>query len=286
MSTSTNRDTDDRDRALRALLVDTVERTPRRPRRWRVTTIAGAVVCVLGGAAAGGAITAAASPDPAAVEAQSRAATVVGGVGPSYLRVVGTPVGRIGSSDESISVGPAPARADTFTWVATCRTGRGEVTERRSGAAASTVSCTAGSTVSGTYPASEVAGHRIRLAAAGDLGWTLSYGWLRTPPLPGASAAQDQATEDGVVTRSEYLAAFDRLQGCMTARGESLGRIPRSSLFVAPTAHDAYVFDWCSASEWSAVDTLWQDEHPAPASDDGSWGSQPYDPASDPRYAG
>ncbi|MFJ3319679.1 hypothetical protein [Curtobacterium sp. NPDC086286] len=286
MSTSTNRDTDDRDRALRALLVDTVEHTPRRRRRWRAATIAGAVVCVLGGAAAGGAITAAASPDPAALKAQSQAATVVGGSGATYLRVVGSPVGRVGSSDETISVGRAPARADTFTWVATCRTGNGEITERGSGVEGGKASCAAGSHVTGSYAASEIAGHRIRLSVDGDLGWTLSYGWLRTPPMPAASAAQDQATEDGVVTRSEYLAAFDRLQGCMTARGESLGRIPRSSLFVAPTAHDASVLDWCSASEWSAVDVLWQNEHPAPASDDDSWGWQPYDPASDPRYAG
>ena len=145
MSTPTN--THDRDAAVRALLVDTVAHTPRRPRRWRLPTIAGAVVCVLGGAAAGGAITAAANPDPAAIAAQNRAALVVGGAGPSYLEVVGTPVGRVGSANETIKVGRAPSGADTFTWVATCRTG-GELTERHSGEVRSTASCEAGSTTS------------------------------------------------------------------------------------------------------------------------------------------
>jgi hypothetical protein len=284
MSTPTN--THDRDAAVRALLVDTVAHTPRRRRRWRLPTIAGAVVCVLGGAAAGGAITAAANPDPAAIAAQNRAALVVGGAGPSYLEVVGTPVGRVGSANETITVGRAPTGADTFTWIATCRTG-GELTERRSGVVWSTSSCEAGSTTSDTYSAEAIAGREIRISADRDLGWTLSYGWLRTPPMPGASAAQEQAMDDGVVTRSEYLAAFDRFQGCMTARGASLGRIPTSSLFVSYGAPDEYALDWCIASEFDAVDTAWQVEHPAPSgADEGTWGSQRYDPAADPRYAG
>lgn len=275
----------DRDAAVRALLVDTVAQTPRRRRRWRLPTIAGAVVCVLGGAAAGGAITAAANPDPAAIAAQNRAAIVVGGAGSPYQEVVGTPVGRVGSAEETITVGRAPSGADTFRWVATCRTS-GTLSEWRSGKVWGTGPCEAGSTASNTYSAKEIAGRQIRIAADRDLGWTLSYGWLRTPPMPEASAAQDEAMDDGIVTRSEYLAAFDRFQGCMTARGESLGRIPTSSLFVAYAASDAYALDWCIASEFDAVDATWQGEHPAPpGADEGTWGSQQYDPAADPRYA-
>lgn len=284
MSNPTN--ANDRDAAVRALLVETVAHTPRRRRRWRLPTIAGAVVCVLGGAAAGGAITAAANPEPAAIAAQNRAVFVVGGAGTTYQEVVGTPVGRVGSSEETITVGPAPKGADTFTWVATCRTG-GALTEWRSGVAWGPSTCEAGSTTSNSYSAKAIAGREIRLSADRNLGWTLSYGWLRTPPMPEASAAQDEAMDDGIVTRSEYLAAFDRFQGCLTARGESLGRIPTSSLFVAYGVSDAYALDWCTASEFDAVDTAWQGEHPAPAgADEGTWGWQRYDPAADPRYAG
>ncbi|MGN8048486.1 hypothetical protein ACTJKO_02270 [Curtobacterium sp. 22159] len=279
-------DTNERDRAVRALLVDTVERTSGRRRR-HLGTVAGAIACVLGGAAVGGAVTAAASPDPAAIEAQSRAAVVVHGAGPSYRTVVGTPVGRVGSADETITVGTPPRGADTFVWVATCRTGNGVLEQTVSGRPRSSSSCTAGSTTSDSRRATDIAGRTVHITVHGDLGWTLSYGWLRTPPVPRASAAQDEAMEDGIVTRSEYLAAFDRFQGCMTARGASLGRIPTSSLFVAFGASDVYTLDWCTASEFDAVDTTWQAEHPLPAgADAGSWGSQPYDPAADPRYAG
>ena len=276
-----------REAAVRALLVTAVTETPRPRRRWRVGTTVGAAVCIIAGAAAGGAITAAASPDPAALEAQSRAAIVIGGTVSSYARVVGTPVGTVGSGAHTVTVGPAPKGADEFVWSVACRSGDGRLSATWTGTRAQPASCPGERPVTGRVPASEASGRTLSLRPAGGVGWTLTTGWVQSPPLPPASAAQQEATEDGIVTRSEYLAAFDRFQGCMTARGASLGRTPTSSLFVAFGASDVYALDWCTASEFDEVDAAWQGEHPVPAgADSDSWGSQRYDPAADRRYAG
>lgn len=282
-----DQDTGGRYTAVRALLVRTVADTPRSRRRRRSATVVGAAACIVVGAATGGAITAAASPDQDALDARARAPIVVAGVVQSYMHVVGTPSGTVGTGDGVVAVGPAPRGADEFVWSVACRSGTGLLSVGWRGTAAGSVSCPAGRSMSGRLAASSAAGHRLQLTVGDGVGWTLSTGWVQVPPMPRASAAQTEAVEDHVVDRSEYLAAFDRFQGCMTARGASLGRVPTSSLFVAFGAADEYALDWCIASEFDEVDGLWQGEHPAPAgADEGSWGAQRYDPAADRRYAG
>jgi len=279
---------DERTLALRSLLVRTVEQTPR-PRRWRSATVGGALLCVLAGATVGGAITAAATPDADAAAARAGARAAVQGATMPYTPIVGEPEAVLGSGDDEVAVGAPPAGAEQLAWSLRCRSDAGATRVGLAGSTAggaSAPSCDPGRTVTGTVAVGALPSHTVVVRTTPGARWTLSTGWLGAPPLPGPSAAQHEAVRDGVVDRSEYLAAFHRFQGCMTARGASLGIVPESSLFVAYGVADLFAGDWCGASEFDDVSATWQTEHPAPPGDDGSWGGQRYDPATDPRYGG
>ncbi|RDH96460.1 hypothetical protein DEU32_10973 [Curtobacterium sp. AG1037] len=284
--TTSERDhpTSARDQALRALLVRTVEQ-PSRRRRWRAGAIGGAVLSALAGGLVGGAVTAAAAPDPEAAAAQAGArAAVLGATQPS-MHVVGEPRGVIGTGDGALRVGSVPTGAELLVWSLRCRSDGGS-TSVGPASSRTSATCTTGRTINGSVRVADVEGADLTVRTDGGTAWTLSVGWVRTPPMPGPSAAQQYELADGVVTRSEYLAAFHRFQGCMTARGDSLGVVPESSLFVAYGVDDQDAGDRCGRAEFDEVSAAWQAEHPAPADDDGTWGAQPYDPAADPRYAG
>lgn len=287
-----------RDTALHDLLVRAVETTPRpRRRRWRAATIGGAVVCTLVGGVVGGTITAAATPDPEAVAAQAGARTAVQGATLEYMRIVGTPRATLGSGDRTVAIGTPPRGADQFVWSFRCRSDTGVTsvgpvrTDATTAAAepgtALSDACTDGATVNGAVSVDEVTGRTLAVRTSRDGDWTLSTGWVASPPMPEPSAAQRAALTDGVVTRSEYLAAFQRFQGCMTARGQSLGVVPDSSLFVAYGVPDVFVGDACGRAEFDQVSAAWETEHPAPdGADPATWGAQPYDAAADPEHAG
>ncbi|MGN7191428.1 hypothetical protein [Curtobacterium sp. MCBA15_004] len=278
---------DERTLALRSLLVTTVEQTARR-RRWRSASVGGALLCVLAGATMGGAITAAATPDADATAARAGARAAVQGTTMPYTPIVGDPEAVLGSGDDEVSVGAPPPGAEQLAWSLRCLSDAGatRVGFAASEAGGSSVpSCDPGRTVTGTIAVGALPSRTVVVRTTPGARWTLSTGWLGAPPLPGPSAAQQEAVRDGVVTRSEYLAAFHRFQGCMTARGESLGIVPESSLFVVFGVSDLSAGDWCGASEFDDVSSTWQSEHPAPPGDDGTWGDQRYDPSTDPRSA-
>jgi hypothetical protein len=284
MNTSEHEPTE-RDAALRSLLVETVSSTPvRRRSRWHVGTIAGAVACVLVGA--GGAITAAASPDRASVTAQANARIVVQNAESDYDKVVGDPIGLAGSDSRTVSVGAAPAGAQQFVGRFSC-TGGGTLSVRDWHGSEVPIRCTSEYGVDVTGTPAQVRGTTIRITTSGTANWVLSMGWLKSPPMPKPSDAQVAAVSDGIVTRSEYVDAFNRFQGCMDTRGDSIGTTPESSLFFTYAATNDYDMDWCSALEYDDVYGKWVDEHPRPSSaDPASWGDQEYDPATDPKYAG
>jgi hypothetical protein len=98
---------------------------------------------------------------------------------------------------------------------------------------------------------------------------------------------QQEALADVVVTRTEYLAVWNRYLGCMRALGHPIDATTQTQMFVAvgiPGA--AFEADArCYASEFQEVDGDWQTEHPS-APGDNSFGSQTDDPSrDDPRYA-
>lgn len=88
--------------------------------------------------------------------------------------------------------------------------------------------------------------------------------WVREPPLPEQSAQQRAELSDGVVTRPEYAAAFNRYLGCLAALGHDAGGFEQREdydrfLFGPPgAAVDDGSDEICYTREFKDVDTLWQ----------------------------
>ena len=78
------------------------------------------------------------------------------------------------------------------------------------------------------------------------------------------STEQKAAMADGTVTRAEYLDAFHRLQGCMTAGGYDMGQALESLTVISYTVpdHDEDYFEAkCYPQEFEDVDVAWQGAH-------------------------
>jgi hypothetical protein len=282
-----------RDEALRAMLVATVTATAtatavaQRPRWRRLTPVLLTISGLLAGGAAGAAITAAANPASEAVSAQADASLWLESNVPDFDHFVGHPIARLGHGSQTISVGTAPAGATQFSWTIRCTSDSGTIADSIAQVTGSPVSChtdvSAGITGS-NMEAGQASGGSLTVTATAGAHWVAYYGWATTKPLPSASAAQLAATDDGIITRSEYVDAYNRFAGCMYAHGDAMV-VPETTLFIDYAARDEYAIDWCYAAEFEHVDQGWQLEHPRPSDvTPGDWGSQTYDPAKDPKY--
>jgi DNA-directed RNA polymerase specialized sigma24 family protein len=107
----------------------------------------------------------------------------------------------------------------------------------------------------------------LTFGAPGDRQFTVWISWVRIPKLT-PSAAEKAELADGVITRAEYLAAFDRLVGCMTASGHPLTDIDESGETVSfsfDSLGDPVIdadFNRCFETEDALVREMWLKENP------------------------
>lgn len=267
-----------RDRALRALLVDRVERSVRR-RRWLVPTVG------IGAFVAAGALTAGALVGTGLLQqslAPEDAAALVGTGAAGDVTLLGAPVARVSDGPTSLTLPGRPSGAEHVAVGLQCApTGTASVTV--AGGAPTTADC--GTSVVLPVRADAAGRQTVRVEHEGPM--TVWASWARPDPVPGPSPQQQAALEDGVVTRSEYVAAWDRYVGCMRASGHPVDLGPEQPVvFAIGIPVEAVQADGrCGPSELSDVDSMWQSEHPDAQQYTPAAGAR-YDPATDPEYAG
>jgi hypothetical protein len=107
----------------------------------------------------------------------------------------------------------------------------------------------------------------LTVDAPGDPQFAVWISWVQIPKLA-PSAAEKAELADGVITRAEYLAAFNRLVGCMTASGHPLTDIDESgetASFSFDPDGDPVVdadFTRCFQTEDALVRQMWLKENP------------------------
>jgi hypothetical protein len=103
----------------------------------------------------------------------------------------------------------------------------------------------------------------IDLESGGYLLWAA---WVDQPADAQPSAAQQEAFADGVVTRQEYLAGFERYVACMADLGFAVSHGPRElevlSYSIPGDAGHSGAANRCYEAEFQVIDGEWQVAHP------------------------
>ncbi|PZE61493.1 hypothetical protein DEJ24_04280 [Curtobacterium sp. MCPF17_001] len=271
-----------RDRALRALLVDRVDRSVRR-RRWLVPTI-GVGAFVVAGSLTAGALVGTGLLQQSLTPEDASALVATGAAGDVTL--LGSPVVRVTDGSTTLTLPGRPSGArDVAVGLQCAPPGTATVTIGTGDGGVDPTTADCGASV--TLPVGADTAGRPTVRVEHDGPMTVWASWARPDPIPGPSPEQQAALEDGVVTRFEYVAAWDRYVGCMRASGHPVDLGPlQPVVIVSGIPTEALQADSrCGASELLDVDAMWQNEHPDAEPYTPAAGA-PYDPASDPRYAG
>jgi hypothetical protein len=252
---------DARTAQLRSLLVATaLISAPAKKRPWRVISLLAAVALVSG---ATGAVSAA-----AIVKSTPYTDDVIAALALSVARPNSTALGQphyvSSTGTTTIDLGDKPATA-TGIAIRTACTALGSFKVELDGALESGVTCTEVSTFGGGGGVTDVStsgAHTVTVTSADGAGFTVWMVWVQEPPLPESSSQQTAELADGVVTRAEYLAAFDRYVGCMSAAGFEVDAPNRDSTVIRYTitgsAVDSGADELCYVSEFQEVDSDWQ----------------------------
>jgi len=275
MSTAPQEPQFDRHRssAIEQLLVDTVESTPlvrqrtiRRPSAR--TTIAAIAVFAVAGALTGGAVATAAAPNSQQLEINAAVqAAGVSWAADEDSRLLGKPFTASGSGNVLIDLGERPLGANAIVEGSVC-TDPGTFNEGVDGAVTSQTVCDssdtgAGNPGSSSYSVTNDGSHQFAFSTTAGARFTVWLSWIYYPTLS-PSAAEKAAIADGVVSRAEYLAAFNQYAGCMAAAGYPMGEVDQTAPVIQYTTSDAAVSSGadnrCYQTQFGAVDALWQTE--------------------------
>lgn len=263
----------DRTSQLRAALVSAVDATPTQQRLpARRIAVAAIAAFALAGAATGGAVAATRAgsgeptPERVQISADLGKQTVVG----THADLFGDPFILLGQGTTVIDLGEIPAGATALALSMDC-VDTGDYTT------------TIDETVIGTEWCSDesiaqIGGGGGQMLVAGGGKHTLTIDgpgryivwaqWSAEHPVPPSSAAQTEAMEDGVVTREEYVAGFDRYNACMVGAGYYVDGGNRDALIIAGSIPAASVDDGtdrlCYEPEFQDIDMAWQVAHQAP----------------------
>lgn len=251
----------DRTDALRELLVTQVEVSASRARQpWRVGALLVAVALASG---ATGALTAAAIEQDEPYEPNVIASLALTGARANST-VIGDPYFVGSSGDAVIDLGLAPENATGIAIRLAC-TEPGSVDVSLDEVWITSLMCDAESPTGGSGLVAGFEGpgpHTLSFSSPTGTGYEAFVAWVEEPPLPGPSAQQLSEIEDGVATREEYLAAFNRFAGCMGANGYDVGLAYTDTVILnysIPSASvDSGVDLFCYRSQFIEVDTLWQ----------------------------
>jgi hypothetical protein len=103
--------------------------------------------------------------------------------------------------------------------------------------------------------------HTLTFSSAGGAEFQSWIAWVIEPPLPASSPQQLEEIADGVVTRDEYLAAFNRFAGCMSGAGYDVRGTTDSVVIAYSLTEDAVssgADELCYVSQFRDVDIAWQ----------------------------
>jgi hypothetical protein len=248
--------------AIRRLLTEQVRasgRNTRPTRHKRHTFLASIAAFAIAGAVTGGAVSAVAAVtgnNSDTVAAQSAAYGFVG----THGRLLGGPMTATGTIRTTLDFGSAPAGATGLVIALDCYTANNIVATVQSKGDVSSGKCSG-------VGASEVtvkgqAKQKITITSTSAAKYTVWASWVKEKPLPGESPQQKAALADGQVTHDEYVAAFNRYSGCLTAAGSPLGVVstdtPYISYSIAGSAVDSGADANCYAAEFEGIDQAWQ----------------------------
>ncbi|MEO8528890.1 MAG: hypothetical protein ABI435_07410 [Pseudolysinimonas sp.] len=252
-----NRET--RDEALRRVLVAGVDAGPS-PRSRRTFWVAVVGAFVLGAALTGSALAVAGSHLEVGTDLAQMAT-------PPFInddvRILSEPYFLTGTSAGSVDVGSPPPGADALAISLHCvEPGTYGVLVDGDERTRGTTSCFDGQIGGGGWyqGISGSASHRVDVTASTG-SYALWVAWVDLPPVVQVSAAQQAALADGVVTREEYLAGFDRYAACLAEAGYVVGA-NRSDLILGYSVSDAAVRSGvegrCYVAEFGQLDMRWQ----------------------------
>jgi hypothetical protein len=249
-----------RDTELRRTLVAVADADMTLRVRPRTRTVVAAIAAfALAGALSGGAVSAIATTlgnQPSEI-ARSRASvqSVVG----THGELLGTPLSYSGVGNTVLDLGSAPAGASGIAIGFDC-IDRAQVSVTVDSSRVSDATCEGSS--GQEIPVVGVEKHLMTIKSPGNNRYAVYVAWVKEPPVTEPSAAQTAAISDGKVTRAEYLAAFNRYAGCMTAAGYPLQAVPDDYVYypyaITGDAVSSGADDRCYPSEFQQVDAAWQ----------------------------
>ena len=258
----------DRTNELRRALVATVEAAPFVPPRRRGMVVAAGIAAFTIAGAVAGVVTATVSQASTSISADQATAHWV----LSFARANSQLLGDVIHSDKKGSIeldlGMAPEGATGFVIVSTCST-VGHLDLLVNGEWVGGSDCIDdGATVGGgsAWTQAITGNGNYSLAINTDPGMVheVWVAWVKEPPLPEQSRQQQAELRDGVVTRQEYVAAFNRFLGCMAAGGYDLGGIEQRDgdvtfpYGIPSAAYEDGTDETCYVREFREVDSTWQ----------------------------
>jgi hypothetical protein len=264
----------DRNAAFRRVLVNTARSESRARRRPSArTTIIGigsaAAAFALAGALTGGAIASASTPSPEQVTiANANQAAGVGWIVEEDSRLLGQPFTGSGTGKVTVDLGARPAGANAVVEASVC-SDPGTFNEGIDGAHDGQTICDSsdtgiGNVGTGDYPVTTNGSHTFTFSTTPGAHYSVWLSWIYYPTLT-PSAAEKAAIADGIVTRAEYVAAFNQYLGCMAAAGESVTGYDESTPIIHYTLSNGQVSGGvdhrCYETQFRAVDELWQTEN-------------------------
>lgn len=259
-----NTTTDDRDRAVRALLVTTATQSKRRG--WRSSALIGVVAFLLGGGLATGAVTAALAATKSPVDFAAN--------GPMFDQalfgghVLGQVVSYRGSADAHLDLGARPEGATGIIYTLTCgeKTGRVLSVEMGGVDSAGAFTCKMG-TGFGSHTERQPTNSLVTVKTDGTFEYVIWGQWYAAAPPVEPSDAQKAAIADGRITSAELHAAADRVAACMTGAGYTptiTTYEPEPIFNYAPGQQvPSGVIYRCETAELSKISAIWyaQGEH-------------------------
>jgi hypothetical protein len=277
--------TTDRDTALRETFVSLATSAPYHASRWtRKRTAVAIIAFVAGGALAGGAVSTAAF----AANTTNNTERLLAYMGESVVGTHGTLLGHpkfyAGTDAAALAFGKAPAGANHIVISFQCDEA-GTFTPLMNGLTipkAGGEMCTSASTDTSSPTGFEIAAsgsgaHTLRIDSGGKR-YSIWASWVKESPIPKPTADQDNAVADGVITRDEYLAAWNGYLGCMAGQGHPVSNVSQSTNEISTAFAEAgYNADRiCYPLEFSEVSSLWGTEHAADETADKNWSNEPY----------
>ena len=258
---------------LRRALVATVDAAPfsrRLPRR-RLTSFAIAAF-VLAGAATGGAVASvprAGGELPTPEQVHDSGLVLKNGTVPDYATLYGTPFNFAASGTMTLNVGRQPEGATALAFGLDCLEA-GTFEFAVDGTWFGSVTCDerdADRLGGGGWPVEVFGGgtHIVKISGAGQ--FVVWAQWMSLPALLPSSTEQREAMADGVVTREEYVAGFQRFVTCIEAGGwhvdgDWVGDNETVISYALPSgAVDDGTERNCYGPEFEELDTAWQQAH-------------------------